>query len=216
MKSNIFIAGANGGIGRQSVEQALRAGYRVTALVRDPAKLQLVHPMLEIVTGDIMEPDTFVHHLENTDAVISALGVSGGLFSDKPTTLYSQGNANLLAAMQRYGVKRVFFISASALDVSPVNLFYVRWAAKYIVQKLLKHMYHDLRLMEQVIKKSGTDWTIVRPPQLVDSPVTGTYRVSVNEFLKNCLKISRADVAHYMINNLDTENSYRATVEIAY
>jgi putative NADH-flavin reductase len=216
MVMNIFIAGANGGIGRRAVEQALQAGHRVTALVRDPAKLPLVHPNLTIVKGDIMQPETFAHQMEGQQVVLSALGVSGGLLSDKPTTLYSQGNANLLKAMEQYSVKRFVCISASALDISPVIPWYFRLAAKYIVQKLLKHMYADLRQMESIVKASKADWTIIRPPQLTDGPLTGNYRMAVNQFLKNCLKISRADVAHWMLNNLYNETTYRATVEIAY
>jgi putative NADH-flavin reductase len=216
MTMNIFIAGANGGIGRQAVEQALQAGHRVTALVRNPANLQLMHPNLNIIKGDIMRPESFTAEMKGKQIVLSALGVSGGLFSDKPTALYSQGNANLLKAMEQHGVKRIICISASALEISPVIPWYVRLVARYVIQKLLKHMYADLHRMEAIVKESSTDWTIIRPPQLTDKPLTGNYRTAVNRFLKNCLQVSRADVGHYMVNNLVNQEIYRATVEIAY
>ena len=216
MTMNIFIAGANGGIGRQAVEQALQAGHRVTALVRNPANLQLMHPNLNIIKGDIMQPESFTAEMKGKQIVLSALGVSGGLFSDKPTALYSQGNANLLKAMEQHGVKRIICISASALEISPVIPWYVRLVARYVIQKLLKHMYADLHRMEAIVKESSTDWTIIRPPQLTDKPLTGNYRTAVNRFLKNCLQVSRADVGHYMVNNLVNQEIYRATVEIAY
>jgi len=148
--------------------------------------------------------------------LISAIGVSGGFGADKPTTLYSRGNANLLQAMSKKGVKRAFFISASAIEISPVLPFYVRLAEKYIVQKLLKHMYADIRIMEELIKESNADWTIIRPPQLVDKPISGKYRVAINAFLKNCLKISRADVAHYILSNITSKETYHAVIEIGY
>jgi putative NADH-flavin reductase len=216
MTMNIFIAGANGGIGRQAVEQALQAGHRVTALVRNPAKLQLMHPNLNIIKGDIMLPESFADEMAGQQIVLSALGVSGGLFSDKPTTLYSQGNTNLLKAMEQHGVKRIICISASAVEISPVIPWYVRLVARYVIQKLLKHMYADLRRMEAIVKESSAGWTIIRPPQLTDKPLTGNYRTAINRFLKNCLQISRADVAHYMVNNLVNQEIYRATIEIAY
>ena len=212
----LLIIGANGGVGRQCVELALKAGHQVTALLRNPAKLDLHHPNLALIKGDIMQPETFEDHLENKDAVISAIGVNGGFGADKPTTLYSGGNASLLQAMNKKKVKRAFFISASAIEISPVLPFYVRFAEKYIVQKLLKHMYADLRIMEELIKESNADWTIIRPPQLSDKPVTGKYRVAINAFLKNCLKISRADVAHYIIHNINNEATYKAVIEIGY
>jgi putative NADH-flavin reductase len=214
---NIFIAGANGGIGRQAVEQALNAGHIVTALVRDPAKLPVIHPNLRIIKGNIMQPETFASQMERQEVVISAIGVSGGnFFNDKPTSLYSQGCDKLLIAMEQYGVKRFFCISASAVEISPVIPWYVRLIAKYVIQKLLKHMYADLRLMEGIVKASNSDWTIIRPPQLTNGPLTGKFRTAVNQYLKDSLKISRADVAHLMINTMANKEFNRAIVEIAY
>jgi len=210
---DILVIGANGGIGKQTVEIALQAGYNVTALLRNPAKLNITHANLQVVKGDVMSPETFEDYLQDKDAVISALGTNT---INKPTILYSEGNKNLLKAMKKKGVRRAFFISASALEISPVLPFYVRFAEKYIVQKILRHMYDDLRLMENIIKETDTDWTIMRPPRLIDKPVTGEYRFAINSFLKNCLSISRADVAHFMINNITNEATYKATIEIGY
>ena len=109
--TNILIIGANGGIGRQSVDLALKANHQVTAVLRNPAKLALTHPNLAVVQGDIFHPETFQKYLPAADLVISAIGVSGGGFgSDKPTTLYSAGNATLIKAMEQAGTRRVFFI----------------------------------------------------------------------------------------------------------
>ncbi|SDP50007.1 Putative NADH-flavin reductase [Mucilaginibacter sp. OK268] len=212
----LLIIGANGGIGRQCVELALNAGHRVTALVRNPANLPLIHQNLEVVQGDLLKPATLEKYLVGKDAVISAIGVKGGMFGDKPTTLYSEGNANLLQAMEIVGVKRAFFISASAIEISPVIPRFVQFLAKYVIQKLLKHMYADLRRMESIIKASETKWTIIRPPQLSDQPATGHYRTAINDWLKDCLKISRADVAHFIIHNINNPAIIKTTVEIGY
>jgi putative NADH-flavin reductase len=208
----ILIFGANGGIGRQTVEIALAAGHHVTALVRNPANLVLTHTHLEVIKGDIMHPETFRGYLENKDAVISAIG--GNM--NEPTTLYSDGNRNLLKAMKNKGIKRAFFISAAAIEISPVQSFLVRLVTKYIVQKLFGHGYADQRIMEKLIKEGDANWTIMRPPRLTNKPVTGLYRFAINKFLKNCLVISRADVAHFMINNISNEATYKTTIEIAY
>ncbi|HVW60255.1 MAG TPA: NAD(P)H-binding protein [Puia sp.] len=214
--SNLLIIGANGGIGRQAVELALEAGHQVTAVLRTPARLPLTHPLLQKVQGDVMYPETFEQAIINQHVVISALGVQGGMLGDKPTTLYSQGNANILRLMHKHHVRRGYFISASAVEISPVMPFWARFAAKYIVQKLLRHMYADLREMERFVKSSGLDWTIIRPPRLTNKPVTGDYRFSANSFLKNSLSISRGDLAHFMINNISNKEIYQAIVEIGY
>lgn len=213
---HILILGGNGGIGKRCINEALANGHYVTAVLRTPSKLDFAHPNLQIVKGDVTDPSSFIGYIRNSNVVISAIGVSGGVMGDKPTNLYSEGAVNILSAMQKVGVKRVFFISASALDVSPVLPLFARLLTKYVIQKLLKNMYADLRIMENKVRESRLDWTIMRPPQLVDKPATGNYRIAVNTFLKNGLKISRADVAHFIISNLANEETYKATVEIAY
>jgi putative NADH-flavin reductase len=70
--------------------------------------------------------------------------------------------------------------------------------------------------MERLIKESDADWTIMRPPRLLDKPKTGHYRIAINSFLKNCLSISRADVAHFMLSNITNEATYKTTIEIGY
>ena len=210
---NILVIGANGGIGKQAVELALEAGHYVTAMLRDPSKLIITHANLQIVKGDVMRPETLEEHIEGKDVVISALGTNA---VTKPTILYSEGNKTLLRALKKKDVRRAFFISASALDISPVLPFYVRFVEKYVVQKILKHMYDDLRIMERLIKGSDVNWTIMRPPRLVNKPATGEYRFAINSFLKNCLSISRADLAHFMINNITNEATYQTTIEIGY
>ena len=216
MTYNILVMGAAGGIGRQVVEQALASGHHVTAVLRHPAKLPLSHAHLELIQGDILHPETYEGHLGSQDVVISAIGVSGGMFGDKPTRLYSEGNATLLGAMRRRGVRRLYVISATAIEVSPVLPLFVRLVEKYVIQKLLRHMYADLRRLEALVRESDADWTIVRPPQLSDKALTGKYRVCVNGFLRNCLNISRADVAHFMLQHVRDTGMYRGTVEIGY
>jgi len=211
----LLIIGANGGVGRQCVEIALEAGHHVKALVRNPANLPITHHNLQIVKGDITQPGTLLPYLRDTDAVISAIGVKGGFGGDRPTTLYSQGAKNILQEMKATGAQRVFFISASAIEISPVIPFVVRLAAKYIVQRLLRHMYDDLRRMETIVKESDADWTIIRPPRLTNRPATGHYRFVINSFLKNCLQIGRADLAHFMIHHINDEATHKSTIEIA-
>lgn len=77
-------------------------------------------------------------------------------------------------------------------------------------------MYADLRIMEKLIHESNADWTIIRPPKLTDKPVTGKYRIAVNKFLKDCLSISRGDVAHYIIHIIKNSDTYGAVIEIGY
>ncbi len=209
---NIAVLGASGGIGFQIVKMALKYGHNVTAILRTPSKLTIVHPNLKIVKGDIMKPETLEKHLYDKDAVISAIGKN----SLKETTLYSAGNKNLLAVMEKTNTKRVFFISAAGLEINPSFNLFVKLTTKFVLQNLLRNMFADLEKMEGIVKESHQNWTIVRPPSLTNKPFTGHYRFSINSFLKKGLKISRADLADFIINNIANESIYKKTVEVAY
>jgi putative NADH-flavin reductase len=101
---NILIIGANGGIGKKTVETALAAGHLITAMVRNPASLSIVHPELKIVQGDIRQPETFEKYLDGQDAIISAIGEK----NREPTTLYSEGNRKFTAGDGEKGFKKGF------------------------------------------------------------------------------------------------------------
>lgn len=208
---HILVIGANGGVGKHAVEQALQQGHVVTAMVRNPSLFKLNHTNLRVVTGDVLHPETYENHVADKDAIIFAVGITGF----KPTDLYSRGAKNLMQVMAKTTARRAYFISASGLSVNPTHSLIVRLATKFILQKLLKNMYADLERMESYIRSSALDWTIMRPPRLTNKPVAGRYRFAVNELVDNGLTISRADLAHFMLANISNEAIFRTTVEIA-
>jgi putative NADH-flavin reductase len=212
IKGRIVILGANGGIGKHTVEQALDRGHTVVAIVRNPQSLSLDHPNLVVKKADVMQYETLLNIIGKDDVVISAIGKS----STKETTLYSQGNSNIMQAMKQAGATRLFVISASGLEVNPTHNMMLRWATKNVLQRILKHMYADLERMEHLIKASDLTWTIVRPPRLTEGAHTGSYRVSANGYLSNPQSISRADVADFILKSIGNAGTFRKTVELAY
>jgi putative NADH-flavin reductase len=205
----LVVFGATGGTGRQVVEQALAAGHTVTAVARRPAAIAIQHERLEVIHGDVLEPDTLAQAIAGKDVVVSALGVR----TREPTTVYSEGVANIMRAMQAAGVRRLICVSASGLDPGPILQ---RWLAKPLLWRLFKYSYADMAIMETEIKRSNLDWTVIRPPRLTDSPRTGQYHTAVNRRLTRGWRVSRADLADYVVTHLDDPNAYRAQVEIAY
>ena len=57
-------------------------------------------------------------------------------------------------------------------------------------------VYTDLALMEDILRDSGLDWTVVRPPRLADRPGTGRYRTAYGQNVRGGWIVPRADVAH--------------------
>ena len=210
-KLKLLLFGATRNTGYLFMQQALEAGHEVTVIIRDPALFDYKHPNLKIVKGDALQLNTFENEVSGKNAVISSLGTND---FKRPTVLFSKGVGNMMSAMRKAGVKRIMCVSAMALDTNVKTGFLLKVASK-IVQRVLKHPYADLRIMEAELKSSELDWTIVRPPQLKDNPVTGKYRLAVGEHLSWPFSIGRADVAHYMLGHLRDAGTYQKTVEVA-
>lgn len=209
----LVIFGATGGTGREVVRQALDRGHEVTIIVRNPLSFDIQHPRLKIIQGNVLQSSTFIKHMWGIDAVISCLGVGR---SREPTTLYSAGIENIISAMEMTGVQRLICISAGALFVNKQMGLFISILTKLVLQKILKEMYADMRLMELIVEKSKSDWTIVRPPMLKDKPFTGVYRTAIAGHIKSPFSIGRADLADFMLNILEDPRTFGTKAELSY
>lgn len=208
MKITVF--GATGGTGLEVVRQAAAAGYEVTAVVRDPARLAPV-PGLAVVRADVMDPASIAPALAGADAVVSALG---NREIRRPSTVCSGGIASIIEAMKGAGVHRLAVVSASGMVTDDVDEFLTRYVAKPILQRVLAYNFADLRRMEEIVQASALDWTIVRPSRLLDGP-RGEYRVQIGRNLPRGYSTRRADVADYILRSLDDRSAVREAVSVA-
>lgn len=209
----LLVFGATGGTGREVVKQALNRGYEVTVIVRNPSSFNIQHPHLHIVQGNVLQPSTLAGSMRGIDAVISCLGVGS---STQPTTLYSGGIKNIITAMQMADVQRLICISAGALYVNDQMGFFTKILTKLVLQKILRNMYADMRLMEHIVEESKLNWTIVRPPMLKDKPFTGVYRTAITGHIKHPFSIARADLADFMLNIITNSKTFGAKAELSY
>lgn len=212
MKITVF--GATGGIGGQVVRQALSAGHEVTAVVRDAARLDVGHPALEVATvPGLTDSEALRPLLEGRDVAISGVGPRGR--NDGPVA--SSATGGILRAMEVSGVRR--FVAVSAAPVGPVpagDSFVNRRILLPFISAMLRDLYADLAEMEDEIRRSATDWTVIRPPKLVNKPLTGRYRTVIDGNVPRGYTISRADVAHAMLAVLDDPATCGRAVGIAY
>lgn len=194
----LLVLGATGGIGRHVVDQAAAMGLEVTALVRSPDRLPSTGRPWRVVTGDIRNDSPAVRGaFAGQDAVLSAIGVGQ---SFKSGGLIARAAPLIVAAMRQHGVRRLVF--TSAFGVGPT------WQdtpllPRLFVKTLLRDVYADKAAGEQVIKNSGLDWTIVYPAGLTNGPRTGTVRVGERLKLSGFPRVSRADVAAVLLQQLD-------------
>lgn len=211
MKLTVF--GATGGTGTQVVQQALDAGHDVTAVARHPAHITLRHERLDILRGDVLDPSSVEEAVFAQDAVVSCIGATT---REQPITLYSAGMRNILRAMRADGVQRLLCISANPLVVGDGDVLLDRVVLKPIVRAIFKASYADLARMEDEVRVSGLEWTILRPPRLTDRPRTGHYRIAFNRNLPRGRFISRADLADAIVKRIDDPQSRCAAVTVAY
>jgi len=203
----LIVFGSTGGIGRQVVAQALDAGHQVTAVARHPEMLTIQHERLRVVRGDALELGSFQQALTGQDVVVSALGI----LTKEPTVFYSSSMNNIMEAMHVVGLRRLLCVSAGATDPGG----WQRWIVKPILWRMHGEMYIDLLRMEDAVKASDLDWTIMRPPRLMDEPRAGRYRIAINKHLTFGVSIPRGDVADFIVTHLADPITYRTTVEIA-
>lgn len=206
----VAVFGATGGTGRSAIRQAIDAGDKVTALARQPEALAEFRDDITVVGGDVLDLGAVAQAVDGAEAVISALGIG---MHRHATTVYSQGTANIIAAMRDSRVGRLLVVSTSSLEL-PGRL--TERAVAALLHRILAKPYADMALMENSVRTSDLDWTLVRAARLTNGPVTGRYRTAVDEKLRGCWSVSRADVAHYCLTHAADAASFRHTVEIAY
>ena len=218
----LAIFAATGGIGRQLLQQAVAANHDVTAVVRDPKALSAP---VRVVGADLAAPDPAAlrRAVEGADAVLSPLGPR----SASEAGIAARGTRAIVEAMKATGVRRIVVVSAAPVATvpspgrprppqhDPGDGFFMRHLLSPLIKALLPGNYADLALMEDVLRESDLEWTVVRPPRLTDRPLSGRYRTAYGRNLRHGLVVSRADVAHLMLSVLARPETVRQTIGIA-
>lgn len=212
---DIRVFGANGPTGHHIVRRALAAGHDVTAFTRRPASFPIAHDRLRVMGGDAHEPADVARAIAGGDAVLSALGVP---FSKEPVNTFSVGTANIIAAMRAHGVRRLVVVSSSSIEPDTLSkdtgggFVFEKVLKPYVIKKLGRTVYDDMRRMEASVRESGLEWVIARPSGLFEGEVT---RYHAEE--KSCAHryTSRADLAAFMLAQADGDEWLGRAVAVA-
>jgi putative NADH-flavin reductase len=205
----LAVLGGTGRIGGLLLDRVLAAGHQVSALARDPDVLT-ASPGLIIIQGDAGDATAVAATISGADAVLSALGPRGA----KTPAMMPTAAANIVTAMAASGARRLIAVSAAGafIESDPdMNAL-----IKFILPRVLAKQFADVRVMEEVVRATSLDWTLVRATQLTNGPLTGHYRVRPDYSPAGGRKISRADVAHFMCATLDEDNWLKSAPALAY
>lgn len=195
----ILVLGGTGGTGRHVVSQALEQGHEVTVFVRDAARLATTPERLRVIVGDVTSDSAaLVQAVRDNDAVISTLGVGNAL---KANGLIARAIPTIIPAMLTAGVRRLVFTSAygAGATIRDVPLI-----PRILIRSLLKDLYADKNVGEDELYRiaGDIDWTLVYPVTLTNGPRTGRYRVGERLSLRGLPRISRADVADFLLTQV--------------
>ncbi|XP_008307087.1 flavin reductase (NADPH) [Cynoglossus semilaevis] len=186
---NVAIFGVTGMTGLATLPLAVAAGYNVTVLVRDPAKLPADHKASKVVVGNVLNKDDVMKTMEGQDAVIIILGTGKDI---SPTTMMSDGTRNIVEAMKARGITKV---------VACMSAFLL-WDRAQVPPRLLP-LTEDHDRMHMVLKTSGLDYVAVMPPHIDDElPLTERYQVS--DSMVRGRAISKHDLGHFFVKCLST------------
>jgi putative NADH-flavin reductase len=209
--TRLLIVGATGGTGRQLVAQALELGYTVTALVRSPSKLPAEHPRLTVARGDVLDATSVNAAMRGQEAVLSALGHKRYFY---PTRVLSEGTSNILRAMETHNVRRLVCETSLGIGDSAgrMGIYYTF----FVIPLILPFYFWDKTRQERIIAESNVDWVIVRPGALTNGAKHGRLRHGshVGSFLRT-VRVSRADVAEFMLDQLASNKYLRAAPGVA-
>ncbi len=208
----VIIFGSTGNTGRQVVKQALEQGHDVTAFARSPEKVEHKHEKLQVIKGNVLDLPAVERAIEGQDVVICALGLSAVM--DK-SNLRANGTNNIIRAMEKNGVKRLICQSSDGVgDTRKALPFLYKYL---IVPFILRRVFADHEIQENYVRKSGLEWTIVRPVALTNGEYTGSYQHGYSTEGKNITnKISRADTADFILKQLAEKIYLHKTPSISY
>lgn len=203
MKTVVF--GASGRTGVELVNQSLDQGHNVVAFVRNPAKFQIRHKNLSVVEGNVLNKEQVENAVSGCEGVLYAIGVKPW---KKPVC--TEGIKNVISAMHKHNVRRLVAESAYGVKETRKGIY---GRSLWVI---IKDIMRDKETMEDAIAASQLDWVIVRPTILTQGTKKGRYRVGQDLRVGILPRISRPDVADFMLKQLQDDKFIHQAPTISY
>ena len=212
---NLLVLGASGGIGRWVVKLAKEKGYNVTVVVRSAESLKEIGG-INIIQGSVLDAKVLDEAMRGQDAIISCLGIKRKKQTNPWSELASPTNfaetvmKDTVALMNNHDLQRLVVVSSAGVGdswgtLSPFLKSLIRFSK-------VRYTLNDFDRMEKVLRESDVDSLAVRPVTLVDGKPENQVRI-VDRFNMSS-KITKGDVALWMLNALERESIDIATEEM--
>lgn len=209
----IALFGATGPTGKYIIEEGLRQGHTLSVYTRDAAKLAAFSGKIEILAGDLKNREAIKACIAGSDAVISALGPNRAKTPEKRPVMH--GLRNIISVMEELNVRRLIQVSTSSYS-DPEDGFGLKSRALATLFSVVAHSaYDDIKATGELIAGSHLDWTLVRIPFLKDGPAEGDIDVGWYGKTRLGLKLSRGNLAKFLVDQASDRKFVRAAPAIA-
>ncbi len=203
---HILILGASGRTGRKLLNEALKRGYRVSVLVGHKSSLKTYDGQVDVHEGTPLNKFTLANAMNGCEAILSTLNISR--ISASPWAKLRTSKDFLSSSMEiilelarEKCIGRIIITTAWGVAETKKDVpFWFRWL---INKSNLRYPYRDHERQEELLKQSGINWTVVRPAGQVDSEKEKQVQVTLNNSPKPSFRISRKNVALFMLNVLE-------------
>lgn len=207
----LLIIGGSRGVGRSMLECAVRRGFDVTVLARFPEKIEADESKVTILKGDVLNKEDLASAVHGQEAVCSCIGVA---ITFKPVSLFSRAAENIVEVMENNTEQK--FVAVTGIGAGDSKGHGGFLYDKIFKPIFLSTIYQDKDREEEIIRSSALDWLIVRPAGLTNGTQTGKYRVIDNLDGIVAKRISRMDVADFILNQIEEPSQFGKAVLLTY
>ncbi|CAM3205990.1 SDR family oxidoreductase [Paenibacillus taichungensis] len=197
MKLTIF--GATGQIGQIVVNQALQAGYDVTAYSRRPDALSIDHKNLHIVVGNLTDREKIKKAIKGSDAVLSALGPALSMKRKVSDLPIAEAHKAIISVMEEIGLKRFITLATPTIQATEDVKQLVTVLPSIMAKILYPTGYAEMKAIEKLIRNSILNWTVVRIINPNVKTIGNGYAVSFGD-TKGKMNVSRYNAAKCMLD----------------
>jgi putative NADH-flavin reductase len=215
----IAIFGASGATGTLLTQRCLAGGHNVKALLRTPERFPL-RDRVHVIQGSPFDIASVRQTIDGADAVLSALGAK----SLKKEDVLERAVPQIITAMQESlsqakPVRRIVVLGSAGALSSSLNK-QAAWR-RWIVQNIVYNTFLKWPVASQIsqwdnLSHSKLDWTMVMPPMLTNAPARGSYRIDGDALPRDGSRISRADVADFMMQQIDNPQWIKKGVYLSW
>jgi putative NADH-flavin reductase len=206
----VLVLGATGSVGQHIFRLGTDCGHELTALVRNPEKLKSWESRVHIVIGDALDKDAVEQAIRAQEAAIYAIGTK----TIGRTTLFSESTGILIDAMERHRVKRLVCITGVGAGETKGHGGFLY--DRILLPLITKRVYQDKDVQEAIIQKSSLDWVIVRPAMFREGTPSGKLEAVTDVRGVTLTRISRAEVAVFLLEQLADNRYLRKPVFIGH